>query len=277
MIIFPSRSVLSPLLLFFLPTLAAAVNPAQWNIALQINRTDTTKTWVSPTPVDLDKMAWRYDLEITKLTGTVSVPLVGEITQDITSSIPPEDRISTGETRDLPAILFQESFTDTNSGSSADVFVEVDNLGFGRMVLSNIVLGSVEVPIFGLRPIQRINLEASALLTGIDYGDYNRDATIDAADYVVWRKTLLQTGADLLADGINDQLIDDADYNFWQMHFGQPPNGAAAAAPVPEPATSLLLSILAFAGLRPIRKEKVSGTVLVPRGYRTNRMMDSPN
>jgi hypothetical protein len=246
MIVLSSRSLLSPLLLFLLPSVAAAVNPANWNIALQINRTDSTKTWVSPTPVDLDKMAWNYVLEITKLTGTVSVPFIGEITQDITSQIPPEDRLAIGETRDLPAVLAQDSFSDPNSGTSADVFVEVDNLGFGRAVFSNIVLGSVEVPVFGLRPIQRINFEATVSLTGFDYGDYNRDAAISAADYVVWRKTLLESGPNLAADGDNNELVDVGDRDLWQTHFGHPSSGASAA-PVPEPNAPLLILVLSAA------------------------------
>jgi hypothetical protein len=248
-----SRRWLSPLPLLLLPTVAAAVNPAQWNIVEQINRTDTTKSWVSPTPIDLDKMAWQYVLEITKLTGTVSVPFIGEITQDITSQIPPEDRIVIGETRDLPAVIAQESFADANSGTSADVFVEVDNLGFGRAVFSNIVLGSVDVPVFGLRPIQRINFEASVTITGYDYGDFNRDALIDASDYVVWRKTLLQTGEDLIADGNNDQTVEMGDYDLWHTHFGDPSGPASAGAPVPEPTTPLLVFIVSMAAASRLR------------------------
>jgi hypothetical protein len=68
-------------------------------------------------------------------------------------------------------------------------------------------------------------------------GDYNHNGIVDAADYVVWRKT----------DGT------PAGYTTWRSHFGQPPgsgSGAAgsASAAVPEPATLVLL-MFAVAGL----------------------------
>jgi hypothetical protein len=72
-------------------------------------------------------------------------------------------------------------------------------------------------------------------------GDYNLDGTVDAADYVVWRKT----------GGSSE------DYNNWRANFGQPTGGgsvAGAKAAIPEPTTWALL-MLAVAGwyLRPGR------------------------
>jgi hypothetical protein len=59
-------------------------------------------------------------------------------------------------------------------------------------------------------------------------GDFNSDGVVDAADYVVWRKT----------DGT------PAGYNAWRAHFGQTTgigSGATTSAAVPEPTTILLL------------------------------------
>jgi hypothetical protein len=66
-------------------------------------------------------------------------------------------------------------------------------------------------------------------------GDYNRDGTVDAADYVVWRKGLGTT-------------YTQADYDVWRANFGQT-IGSGGALPsaeplpiaVPEPATLTLL------------------------------------
>ena len=61
-------------------------------------------------------------------------------------------------------------------------------------------------------------------------GDYNHDNFVDAADYVVWRKT----------DGTA------AGYNAWRTHFGQPggvSSSAGTGAEIPEPNASLLLLI----------------------------------
>ena len=70
-------------------------------------------------------------------------------------------------------------------------------------------------------------------------GDFNDNGIVDAADYVVWRKT----------DGTQ------AGYNAWRTHFGQPSgagNGAAGTSPfqgaVPECSSALLLILGAALG-----------------------------
>jgi PEP-CTERM motif len=67
-------------------------------------------------------------------------------------------------------------------------------------------------------------------------GDFNQDGSVDAADYVVWRK-----GA-----------YTQADYLVWRAHFGQTafsgaalPAAGATSSPVPEPATLVLLMFAA--------------------------------
>jgi uncharacterized membrane protein len=71
-----------------------------------------------------------------------------------------------------------------------------------------------------------------------DSADYNRDGTVDAADYVVWRKT----------DGSTNG------YDTWRFQFGSAAVGnliAGENAAVPEPATlMLLLAAAACARLR---------------------------
>ena len=72
-------------------------------------------------------------------------------------------------------------------------------------------------------------------------GDYNNNGTVDAADYVVWRKNN-NTATTLPNDSTPG--TSPADYTVWRSHFGQPPgsgSGAIANAAVPEPATFLLL------------------------------------
>jgi hypothetical protein len=237
------------------PSIAQAVNPAQWFIVEQLNRGDTTKTWTSPTPIDLGKMVWEYGYEITKVTGTVNLGILGDVTQDITSSIPEDDRTGAGESRDLPAVLIDETLSEPESGTSAHVFVEIDNLGFGQAVFSDIMLGSINVPLFGNRPIQRINVEAQVDIVGYGFGDYNRSGMVDAADYDVWRSGFGQSGPSLAADGNGDDRVDAADYVLWRDNFV---GGAAASAfsigssfgsSVPEPASGMLLMAAVFSGV----------------------------
>jgi autotransporter-associated beta strand protein len=74
-------------------------------------------------------------------------------------------------------------------------------------------------------------------------GDYNHNGLVDAADYVIWRKSI-GSFTNLAADGNNNGLIDQADFNVWRSQLGQTAGsgaGATANAAVPEPATMVLL------------------------------------
>ncbi len=77
-------------------------------------------------------------------------------------------------------------------------------------------------------------------------GDYNNNGTVDAADYVLWRK-----GGPLANEVDNPGTVDGADYTEWRARFGDPSSGSGAGAtantPVPEPA-SLVLLMWAVAG-----------------------------
>jgi hypothetical protein len=63
-------------------------------------------------------------------------------------------------------------------------------------------------------------------------GDYNGNGTVDAADYVVWRKSVGQTGAGLPADGDGDMDVDDNDRLVWRENFGRTAPAPAATAAV---------------------------------------------
>jgi hypothetical protein len=66
----------------------------------------------------------------------------------------------------------------------------------------------------------------------VDTGDFNNDGSVDAADYVVWRK------------GLGSTYTQD-DFNVWRAHFGETVgSGSITNSTVPEPATCLLLICL---------------------------------
>jgi hypothetical protein len=73
-------------------------------------------------------------------------------------------------------------------------------------------------------------------------GDYNANGVVDAADYVVWRKTLGQTVAGLPADGDGSGTIDTGDFDVWKAHFGNTAGSGAALDPaaIPEPISRML-------------------------------------
>ena len=89
-------------------------------------------------------------------------------------------------------------------------------------------------------------------------GDFNHDGIVNNVDYVVWRNSAGQTGANLAADANGNYQIDAGDFNTWRAHFGESVTASAAAlgsgAAVPEPSSLLLLLLssgfLAFSRLR---------------------------
>lgn len=79
-------------------------------------------------------------------------------------------------------------------------------------------------------------------------GDFNHDDTVNAADYVIWRK-----GVDVAPTQVN--------YNLWRANFGRTLGGSAeangsadASAAAPEPATVVLVS-LGLAGFCAMRRD----------------------
>jgi hypothetical protein len=81
-------------------------------------------------------------------------------------------------------------------------------------------------------------------------GDYNANGVVDAADFIVWRKSLGQTGVRPAADGtgpsgIPDGVVDQMDYQFWRSNFGV--NLAEIASlSVPEPFGSGTFFLLGY-------------------------------
>ncbi len=70
--------------------------------------------------------------------------------------------------------------------------------------------------------------------TGPVDGDYNGNGVVDAADYVLWRKTAsdLFLGLGQPADGSGptagepDGYVDEYDYDYWRQNFGNPNLGS---------------------------------------------------
>lgn len=88
-------------------------------------------------------------------------------------------------------------------------------------------------------------------------GDFNRDGTVDSADYVVWRKNKGMTNSLANDNGIGG-IVGSAHYNLWRSNFGNLGSGAGArpqteGTAVPEPAMALF-SIMAVLWLLFLRR-----------------------
>jgi len=68
-------------------------------------------------------------------------------------------------------------------------------------------------------------------------GDYNHNNVVDAADYVIWRRTLNQSASPSGsgADGNSNGMIDSGDYTHWRARFGNVVGSGAELTSIPEP------------------------------------------
>jgi fibronectin-binding autotransporter adhesin len=96
-----------------------------------------------------------------------------------------------------------------------------------------------------------IQLTVNASVAGVP-GDYNNNGTVDAADYVLWRK-----GGPLQNEVDTPNTVNEADYTAWRARFGNTSGSGASlsTAAVPEPAGCLLMGmcLLLFCGQRGAR------------------------
>jgi hypothetical protein len=108
-------------------------------------------------------------------------------------------------------------------------------------------------------------------------GDYNGNHRVDAADYVIWRKTL---DSDVVkftgADGSGDGTVDFADYGVWQGRYGAAASTASAAiAAVADGAAAHASAVernivlaadaqVIFPSARDVRQPTLAGRKLVP-------------
>jgi formylglycine-generating enzyme required for sulfatase activity len=142
-------------------------------------------------------------------------------------------------------------------GTSATDFVNAASAdGLGNVFIAGRTTGSLAGPVslagdaFVAKYADTVTLIPS---------DYNGNGTVDAADYVVWRKTLGDTGSGLPADGNGNDEIDTGDYDVWRADFGQ----STAGDGIPEPTSWLLVALagVAILGISGRRKTRLARSV----------------
>lgn len=108
---------------------------------------------------------------------------------------------------------------------------------------SEVAKVTYEIGSFPLTVANATQVELLADRRPLTIPDFNGDALVDAADYVLWRETIGST-ADLRADANADGMVDIADYNRWRAGLGQTIGmgaGTVTSAAVPEPSSAWIL------------------------------------
>jgi hypothetical protein len=141
-------------------------------------------------------------------------------------------------------------------GSAASVEGAFSNVANGQRLATTDGTGAFLVH-YGLGSAFSANEIVLSGVAAMEPGDFNLDGTVDAADYVVWRKN---------PGGIYTQ----ADYDAWRAHFGQTAGGGAGAsakAAVPEPS---VIALLIIGALAIYARRRATASQLLVRGTRSS-------
>ncbi len=112
----------------------------------------------------------------------------------------------------------------TNAGSmTSGTYRLIDYAGTLGGSVGWLALGAVPTG-FEYSLINNVANKSIDLVVGIP-GDHNSDGTVDAADFVVWRKSIGTQTA----------------FNTWRSNFGEPSSASGSSTAVPEPSSALLL------------------------------------
>ncbi|HEX5472702.1 MAG TPA: hypothetical protein VFW73_12500 [Lacipirellulaceae bacterium] len=208
---------------------------ASFDTSLYTAQTPTPGTfnYDQPGGVLILQSAGRIDVEEGGATDSYQLALLTIPTANVQITVDPDNQIDLGAGPGGPIVL---TFTSDNALIPQTITVTaVDDTvveGDHTSVITNTV-GSTDAKYNGL-------LVSNVVANIIDNdlpGDYNANGSVDAADYVLWRKTLGST-TNLVADGSGptagapNGVVDQFDYDYWRSNFGNvdPLSGAGSDA-----------------------------------------------
>jgi hypothetical protein len=134
--------------------------------------------------------------------------------------------------------------TETDGGGSPDTEVDKSHMTIDGIPYHAFNAG-VTTPYWTLVNPENPSASRNVQFFNVSNGDFNHDGKIDAADYVVWRKTDGSPGG----------------YNAWRSHFGAGTGAgtttalSSGAASVPEPVSIVLIGF-SLAGLGVVRRPR---------------------
>lgn len=168
---------------------APAANVVLWNF--DISTTGNDVFWDSTTQIDAFAPEFDYTYNITKVEVDVKYLIFTFKGIDITGQIPPEYKSQSGTLFGPPPLtlidqLITYPLPPEPPGITAYIKVTIDAAGFGHLSATQVVLGTVMVPIpgFGTVPadLEKVRLVGEVTVKAILKGDINRDAKVDQAD-----------------------------------------------------------------------------------------------
>jgi len=146
----------------------------------------------------------------------------------------------------------------TNGSTTAETFL-ARKRNATEYSLSSLVMGLSSGTNFG-----EVDVDFYAYRLGVfgpnENADFDGDGDVDGADFLVWQRGFGLTGNATPSNGDanGDTNVDSLDLAIWERQFGVAPSGfQSLAAPVPEPASVVLLALAAPALWVVFRRRRV--------------------
>jgi arylsulfatase A-like enzyme len=196
-------------------------------------------------------------VSLTSIAGDYS-QASGKLTMELNGTMPgvQYDRLTVTGSASLGGTL-QVDLINSFVPDPGDVYMLLQTLGGVNDSFANTILPVLPAGLswrLDYGPLDvRLHVDGSGVFLP---GDYDRDNSASAADFVLWRKAM-SGGAGLAADGNGDGRVDIADYTVWRRNFGRTTTPAASGAlsSVPEPAAALL-ALLAMTAVCAARRQR---------------------
>jgi hypothetical protein len=143
---------------------AVTVNPASWTFTLETYDASAGASWTSPNSVQTGFPQYDYTWELTEaelwvdfdyLPSNVWVPILGSIT----------DPNGSGTEYELPFDILNPKHIE-EPGITADIYLSVDETGFGQASMTDIVFGQLDNHL-GTGDVEGIKVVGTLEVTGV--------------------------------------------------------------------------------------------------------------
>jgi hypothetical protein len=144
---------------------AVTVNPANWTFILDVNDASQGASWTSSDSVETGFPQYDYTWELTEAKLLVDFPTL-PVNQWVPVLSGITDPNGSGTEYELPFDILNPKDIEPE-GITADIYLSVDENGYGQASMTNIVFGQLYSEVLGTGDVEGILVEGNFSVTGV--------------------------------------------------------------------------------------------------------------